>query len=429
MTEPAPYHERLVEPLLNEYFEQLPALFVTGPRAAGKSTTLNRKVTTVIRLDREAEAAAFVADPDVALRGLKEPVLLDEWQNVRGVLGAVRRAVEKDPRPGRYLVTGSVNAELENQVWPGTGRLTRLPMWPMTVRERLGRLSGSTFFDTLSAGQNFSVPAETPDLEGYVDLALASGFPHACLNLSGRPREAWLDSYIVDLLTHDVEQVEDAKREQRRHQGETTRRKRRDYQRLRQYFDAYALSSAGVPDDKTLYNAAGIKRDTALIYEALFEDLFVTERVPAWASNRLKRLVLQPKRYLIDPALISAALRISAEGIIRDGDLLGRFLDTFVAAQLRPEATVAKERPRLFHLRTKNTRQEVDIIGALGAKRIIGVEVKADSAPNKHDARHLIWLRNEQPEGFIAGVLFHTGPRIFELDERIIALPISALWG
>src|SRR6202035_4351476 len=126
---------------------------------------------------------------------------------------------------------------------------TRLPMWPMTIRERLGRLNGTTFFDALIGGQELSVPAETPDLAGYIDLALASGFPQACLNLAGRPRQAWLDSYVVDLLTHDVEQVDDTKKHRRKAQGEPVRQRPRDYQRLRRYFDAYALNSAGVPED------------------------------------------------------------------------------------------------------------------------------------------------------------------------------------
>ena len=93
------YLARLVDRLLDELLTQLPALLVVGARATGKTTTISRRAQTIVRLDRQAEAASFAADPDTALRGLPEPVLLDEWQNVPGVLGAVRRAVEADPRP------------------------------------------------------------------------------------------------------------------------------------------------------------------------------------------------------------------------------------------------------------------------------------------------------------------------------------------
>src|SRR5256885_4001 len=98
------YVSRLVDVRLRELFAQLPAVLITGPRATGKTTTARALAATFVRLDREAEATVFRADPDAALRGLPEPVLLDEWQVVPGILGAVKRAVDDDPRPGRFLL-------------------------------------------------------------------------------------------------------------------------------------------------------------------------------------------------------------------------------------------------------------------------------------------------------------------------------------
>ncbi|MDQ2910698.1 MAG: DUF4143 domain-containing protein [Actinomycetota bacterium] len=413
-----PYKTRLVDALLDELLGQLPALLVTGPRAAGKTTTIGRRAETIVRLDREAEAAAFAADPDAALRELAEPVLLDEWQNVPGVLGAVRRAVEADPHPSRFFVTGSVHAELENEVWPGTGRVVRLAMYPMTIREQLGDSERSTFLDKIASGEGLTVPADSPDLRGYVDLALRSGFPMAALQLTGRARQAWLESYIDDLLSHDVEQLEE------------TATKKRDPQRLRRYFEAYALSSAGVADHKTIYDAAQVNKMTAVVYEQLLTDLLIVEQVPAWTSNRLKRLVRRPKRYVIDPALIATALRMDEHGVTRDGDLLGRILDTFVAAQLRPELAIAASRPRLHHLRTEQGRHEIDLVVELAGERLIGIEIKADAAPTaRQDGQHLRWLRDELGDRFVAGIVLHTGPRIYELDDKIVAAPISTLWG
>ena len=99
------YRLRHVDGLIEQLLGELPALILTGPRATGKTTTAARYAKTVVRLDREAEAAAFRADPDAALRSLEEPVLLDEWQVVPGVLGALKRAVDAAPRPGRFIVT------------------------------------------------------------------------------------------------------------------------------------------------------------------------------------------------------------------------------------------------------------------------------------------------------------------------------------
>jgi uncharacterized protein len=112
-----------------------------------------------------------------------------------------------------------------------------------------------------------------------------------------------------------------------------------------------------------------------------------------------------------------------------DGDLLGRVLDTFVAAQLRPETEIAKARPRLYHLRTEEGRHEIDLLAELAGRKVVAVEVKVSAAPSIEDARHLVWLRRQLGERFLAGVVLHSGPHVYKLEERIIAAPIAALWG
>jgi predicted AAA+ superfamily ATPase len=406
------YRPRLVDRLLDELLAELPALFITGPRATGKTTTAARRARSIVHLDREAEAIAFRADPDAAMRGLPEPTLLDEWQAVPGVLGAVKRAVDTRPEPGRYLVTGSVRSDVEGELWPGTGRLTRIPMFGMTIREQLGLGSFVPFFDRVAAGEDLAPAVDTPDLRGYVELLLRSGFPEPALRLAESPRRRWLDSYVEHLLTRDADQVDSG----------------RDPGRLRRYLEALALNTAGIVDDRTLFEAAGINRKTALAYERLLVNLLVVEAVPAWTSNRLKRLVLSPKRYVVEPALVGTVLGIDVDLVLRNGDLLGRLLDTFVAAQLRAELASASSRPRLYHVRQQQGRFEVDLLAELGGGRLIGIEVKADAAPTADSARHLAALRDRYPDTFIAGIVLHTGPRAYRLGDRLAAAPISTLW-
>ncbi|MCY4210186.1 MAG: DUF4143 domain-containing protein [Gammaproteobacteria bacterium] len=405
------YRPRLIEPLLAELLSELPALLVVGPRATGKTTMAAQHAARVVRLDRADEAAAFRANPDAALRDLPEPVLLDEWQAVPEVLGAVKRAVDSDSRPGRYLLTGSVRADIDADTWPGTGRVVRLAMYPLTVAEQTGS-AAQPLVDRLIAGEELAPAAATPDLRGYIDLALQGGFPEAALTLSAQARERWLESYVEQLLTRDA----------------LTLNGSRDPARLGRYFEAYALNSAGLAEHKTLYDAAGINRRTALAYESLLRNLMVVDELPAWTSNRLKRLVLSPKRYLVDSALLGGVLGVDAATVMRDGKLMGRLLETFVTAQLRAEATVAAARPKLYHLRSEQGRVEIDIVAELRGQRIIGIEIKASSAPSAQDARHLAWLRDHLADRFIAGVVLHTGPATYPLGSRIVAAPISTLW-
>jgi uncharacterized protein len=408
------YLPRLVDGQIDALLAELPAIFLTGPRATGKTTTAARRAATIVRLDREPEAVAVRADSDAVLRGLREPVLLDEWQLVPGVLGAVKRAVDADPHPGRFLITGSLRGDLDGELWPGTGRLTRVPMFGMTVREQAGLGGGGVpFLDRVVAGTDLLPAMETPDLRGYVELALRGGFPEPSLRLGETARRAWLESYVEHLLTRDAEQVDGG----------------RDPVRLRRYLGAYALNTAGVVDERTLFEAAGINRRTAQAYERLLTNLLVVEALPAWTSNRLKRLVLMPKRHLVDPALAGAVLGLDSNLVIRDGDLLGRLLDTFVVAQLRAELAVTTVRPRLYHVRQQQGRLEVDLLAELAGGRLVAIEVKADAAPSPDAGRHLGALRDRYPETFIAGVVLHTGPRTYRLGDRIVAAPISSLWG
>ena len=409
----AEYRPRVVDGLLRELFAELPALMVTGPRATGKTTTAARLARTVVRLDRAAEAAGFIADPDAALAALPEPILLDEWQEVPGVLGAVKRALDGDYRPGRFLLTGSVRADLDEATWPGTGRIVRVPMYGMTVRESRGSATGATFLDRLVDDVPLTLPAEVPDLRGYVQLALVGGFPEPILRMGEHARAAWLESYVDQVVTRDAPTVEPG----------------RDPARLRRYFESYALNTAGTVAESTIFEAVGVNRKTAEAYERLLANLFLVDALPPWTSNRLRRLSARPKRYVVDPALAASLLRIDERGVFRDGDLLGRLLDTFVASQLRAELPLTRTRPRLYHLREEHGRQEVDILAELGGGHVVAIEVKASASPTIGDARHLTWLRDRLDDRFTQGVILHTGPRPFELGDRIRAVPICALWG
>jgi uncharacterized protein len=352
-------------------------------------------------------------DPDAAVGLGPFPLLIDEWQVVPEVLGAIKRAVDQDNSPGRFILTGSTQADLTAAGWPATGRLIRLPMYGFTEAE-LARERHPQFVDRLLTLDTAQFPRleDPPDIRGYLARALRGTFPEVALAQSDGFRHRWLASYIDQLVSRDASLVGSV----------------RDPMRLRRYLQVLASCTAGTPTTKTLIDAAGIGRDSAESYDALLEQLMITERIPAWSSNRLNRLIRLPKRYLVDPAFVGPLLGVDVRAVMRDDDLLGRVLDSFVAAQLRSQCAVLDDPPRLFHLRDANGRREVDILLELSDGRVVGIEVKASASPGPDDARHLRWLRDSIGDRFLAGAVLHTGPRPFRFDDSILALPLYSLW-
>ena len=408
----APYIPRLVDDLVLSLVRNAPAIMLTGPRASGKTTTALRHAADVVRLDRPAEAAAFRADPDAALAARPYPLLIDEWQVVPEVLGAVKRAVDADPRPGRFLITGSVRADPDDETWPGTGRVLRVPVWPLTQRELERRASGPGLLDRIMRdGLDQAVsPDDAPDLRGYLELATAGGLPQAVLSTDAEYRRRWYDSYLEQLVTRDAAGIDAG----------------RDPVRLRSYLDALAENTAGLPTESTLNESASLNARTAGAYDRLLQALGILDVVPAWSTNRLKRLALRSKRYLTDTGLTAAALRVDANDVLRDGPLLGRLIDAFVTSQIRAEISVSNDLPRLHHLRDRDGH-EIDLLLDYGRRGVLAIEIKATSAPTRADAKHLLWLQEKLPT-MRAGLILHTGPHVYQLADGIVAVPIAALW-
>ncbi len=169
---------------------------------------------------------------------------------------------------------------------------------------------------------------------------------------------------------------------------------------------------------------------TAASYERLLSNLYVLDRVPAWplSGQRLKALVKAPKRYLVDSGIAAAAAGLSTDEILTDPVLLGRFFDAYAAAQLRAEAALMDTAPCVHHLRTHASRQEIDLIFNMGRGRAVALEFKAASAVATADARHLLTFRDDLGDRFLAGAVVYSGTQLYEIADRIFAVPLCAVW-
>ena len=171
---------------------------------------------------------------------------------------------------------------------------------------------------------------------------------------------------------------------------------------------------------------AGVDFRSADYYGELLEDLSVIFRVPAWHTNRLKRLTLSPKVHVADPGMAAHVLRVDAQALVDNPALVGQLFETFVVAELRTHLETANEETDLFHLRTRDGR-EVDVVLERRG-RIVGLEVKSATAVDRSDAKGLLWLRDLLGNDFHYGAVLYSGSVPFQIDDRIWALPLRSLW-
>ncbi len=212
--------------------------------------------------------------------------------------------------------------------------------------------------------------------------SLRSGFPEAVTpEMSSDSNQTRIDRYLDQLLTRDAHDIAPG----------------RDTNKMRRYFEVLALNTAGIPSEATLYDAAGIDAKTAAAYDRLFADLFVAERVTAWATNRIERLARKPKRYIVDPALAASAAGLTARSVLRDGgNLLGRLVDTYarstapsrdrsvsVAAGRAPpppsERRSTRDRP---HRRNRGRRNPRARVQSAGLRRVVTTLVTSRGCAN-----------------------------------------------
>lgn len=396
------YLPRLVEPALHEALRAAPVVILDGPRAAGKTTTARRLTTSEVLLPRDLPLLS--ADPKAYLATLEPPVLIDEWQ-LAGVdlLWSIKQLVDEDPARGRFVLTGSVEPATYGPTYPLTGRAVRVMMWPMTRAELGGRGGGRTFLERVLGGE--SLPARTERTTSF-DMAwlTESGFPGA-RDLED-PR-LLLEAYAATVAQRAGDEGRDSTR------------------LLRALRVLATLEGQAVPDQR-IWEAADINKATWKAYDDLLRRVYLAAPVPAFESNRLKRLTTYPKRFLADTALALTLARVDAAVLRSDPRLAGGYLESFVMQQLRPQVDAVGG--ALSHVRTGAGEREVDAVVERG-DRVVGFEVKHASRPAPDDAKGLAWLRDQWQGRFTGGYVVHTGVDVYPLGERLWAVPMALLAG
>lgn len=395
---------RLAVPSLAERLRVMPAVVVTGARQTGK-TTLVRELTPGPRRfysldDPDArDLARRRPDELLAARG---PVTIDEVQKEPHLLEAVKRAVDADPRPGRFLLTGSANLLLMKQISESlAGRASYLTLRPMTHREQQGLGQGGMWEELLTADH-----AQWPELltsrptrpQDWRRLALRGGFPRPALQLeTAAERNIWFDGYVRTYLERDLSDISSVTALP-------------DFRRLMRIA---CLRIGQLVNQTELGRDAALSQSTVHRYLNLLETSYILARVPAYAVNRTKRLMKSPKLYWGDAGL---AMHLTGETQPR-----GAHLENLVLNNLLAWRDARAGQADIFYWRT-SAGEEVDFVLEAGDD-LLPVEVKSSAHPRLRDGNHLLTFRSEYRERARAGLVLHAGRETRWLTDNVLAAP------
>ncbi|MBU6272625.1 MAG: ATP-binding protein [Betaproteobacteria bacterium] len=398
--EPLP---RLVDSALASRLRVMPAVVLTGARQTGKSTLVETMVPGrrhYRSLDDFDVRDAARRDPE-ALLGGKDPLTLDEVQREPGLMTDVKRAIDRDRRPGRFLLTGSANLLLMRQVSESlAGRASYLTLWPMTRREQLGRASAGRWdaiLDTPEEQWRDLLMADDAPREDWQALALRGGFPTPALQLATRSdRAIWFDGYVRTYLERDLQDL-------------AAISALPDFRRLMQ---ATCLRLGGILNQTELARDTGLPQPTVHRWLNLLETSYQLIRLPAYAVNRTKRLIKSPRLFWSDTGL---ALHLGGTGPT------GAHLENLVMHDLIAWRDARIDRVELAYWRT-TLGEEVDFVIEAGG-RLLPIELKSTTRPRLTDCAHLRTFRQEYGRKARAGLLLHAGPATEWLAPDVLAVP------
>lgn len=415
---PIPRHMRH---RLEESLDAFRVVLLHGARQSGK-TTLARLVAAerggdYASLDDRATLEAALADPLTFLAGLRPPAAVDEIQlGGDRLVRTVKRLVDDDPTPGRFLLTGSTNFLTVPTISESlAGRVRILNLGPLSEAELAG--APTSVVDGWFQSPFGAAPPAAPARGDYLERVCRGGYPEV-LDLEEPMRPGWFESYVETVTGRDMAALADI-------------RKVAALPRLLRW----AASSTSAEFNAS--NAAGaleIDRRTVVSYLEWLETVFLIRQLPAWSRNLTARVVRRSKLHLADTGLAADVLGLAAAALAPPtASATGALLRSFVVNEIARQAAAAPGADRLtLHHYRDHSGHEIDLVIERRDGAVAAVEVKATSSPTAAQLKSAAWLRDKldavDPGAFRAGFLLHTGDHTLTVGDRLHLRPIASLW-
>jgi predicted AAA+ superfamily ATPase len=406
--------ERALTPRLLEALADTPVVTLVGGRQTGKSTLVtglaeHGHLAEYVTLDDPTELAGARNDPVAFVERFAGPVVIDEVQRAPELLLPIKTSVDRDRRPGRFLLTGSANVLFVPAVADAlAGRMEVLTLWPFSAAEIDGR-SGRGIVDLLFADDPQPPIAEL-STDKLVSRLLTGGFPEAVARKNDERRRQWFSSHLNTILDRDVRAMADIAR----------------LEQLPTLLTAIALRGRGPLNKSGLSQDLGIPNSSVDRYVTLLTRVFLTHLFPAWHNRLGPRLVKAPKLLISDVGLLCQLLRFDRKRLLDDNASRGLVLENYVGMELVKAVGVAGGGSDVMHYRTtKGT--EVDFVVEATDGRVVGIEVKGASSVDARDFRRFERLEQTLGERFVRGIVFYSGSRSVTFGDRLGAWPVGLL--
>ena len=408
---------RLLTPIVQEALGQFPVVVLTGARQTGKSTLVQHLPSARTRAYRTLDDLDLLAraehSPEAVLEE-SDRLTLDEVQRAPQILLAIKRAVDKDRRKGRFLLTGSANLLLMRRVSESlAGRAAYLALLPMTEREKRCRAEPGPWSRLLQAGTTTELVRALEwngdPATGWPERALTGGYPSVVLSASPRERLRWFEGYVRTYLERDLQDIASISA-------------LADFRRL---MGLVALRLGQILNQSELGRDAALSQPTVHRYLNLLETSYQLVRVPAFARSRSKRLIKSPKAYWNDVGLGAFLAGLTDPGEVRRHPLAGALLENLVLTQLLAWREVELPRPQISYWRTA-AGAEVDFV-IESSHGLLPVEVKASPRARPETCGSIEGFLDEHPKAARVGLVLYGGNEIVQLSRRVVAAPVGTV--
>ena len=408
---------RLLAGPLREALSDTPAVLINGARQTGKSTLvqsgdLGRENRQYLTFDDPGVLAAARHDPNGFIAGLNLPVTLDEIQHVPELFPVIKAAIDRNRRPGRFLMTGSANVMLLPKLSESlAGRVEILTLWPFSQGELRG--AREDFVEVLFSRTHANWPGKRPlvSWEELLEAMVAGGYPPAVARHNPARRETWFQSYVMTMLQRDIRDLANIA----------------DVTAIPRLLSVVAARAGSLLNFADLSRTMALPQTTLKRYFALLQGTFLLQLLRPWARNLGKRVIQTPKVYLNDSGLLAHALGGTVDRLKTERSLAGAVLENFVLMELRKQSTWSKIRPGLFYWRTASG-QEVDFVLEDRSGKVAGIEVKAAATVGSNDVRGLQALADAVGTNWTRGVVLYSGTEVIPFAANLHAVPLSRLW-